>query len=243
MIVVRIDESTLAADGTTLYADLAFLVERGQQPIVVAPSTDAARTIVKTINRTSDSAVGVSGADAGMLPATGDTLGAVQTRLLHTLLSAGYIPVVEPLAFGMFGGDVAVRADDVASAVARSMAAQRALFFHENGGVIDSVTQACIGELTPAEALTLDPRFGYFVNHDLAEYHVPVHADIPAIDAIFVTELDDQSNPLKSKGIGELGICGAGASIANAVYNACGTRVRDYPITLDKLLSRLPAPA
>ncbi|MDB5584592.1 MAG: xanthine dehydrogenase, partial [Bradyrhizobium sp.] len=93
------------------------------------------------------------------------------------------------------------------------------------------------------EAMTLDPRFGYFVNHDLAEYHVPVHADIPAIDAIFLAELDDKSNPLKSKGIGELGICGAGASIANAVYNACGARVRDYPITLDKLLSKLPARA
>jgi acetylglutamate kinase len=155
MIVVRIDESTLAADGTTLYADLAFLVERGQQPIVVAPSADAARTIVKTINRTSDAAVGVSGADAGMLPAAGERLGAVQTRLLHTLLSAGYIPVVEPLAFGVFGSDVAVHADDVASAVARSMAAQRALFFHENGGVMDSLTQECIASLTPAEALTL----------------------------------------------------------------------------------------
>jgi xanthine dehydrogenase YagR molybdenum-binding subunit len=93
------------------------------------------------------------------------------------------------------------------------------------------------------EEMTLDPRFGYFVNHDLAEYHVPVHADIPAIDAIFVAELDDQSNPLKSKGIGELGICGAGASIANAVYNACGARIRNYPITLDKPLSRLPVPA
>jgi acetylglutamate kinase len=155
MIVVRIDESTLATDGTTLYADLAFLVERGQRPIVVAPSADAARAIVKTINRTSDSAVGVSGADAGMLPAAGEGLGAVQTRLLHTLLGAGYIPVVEPLAFGMFGGDVAIQADEVASAVARSMAANRALFFHENGGVIDSLTQECIGELTPAEALAL----------------------------------------------------------------------------------------
>jgi xanthine dehydrogenase YagR molybdenum-binding subunit len=90
------------------------------------------------------------------------------------------------------------------------------------------------------EEMALDPRFGYFVNHDLAEYHVPVHADIPAIDAIFLAELDDKSNPLKSKGIGELGICGAGASIANAVYNACGIRIRDYPITLDKLLSKLP---
>jgi xanthine dehydrogenase YagR molybdenum-binding subunit len=93
------------------------------------------------------------------------------------------------------------------------------------------------------EGMTLDPRFGYFVNRDLAEYLVPVHADIPAIDAIFLAELDDKSNPLKSKGIGELGICGAGAAIANAVYNACGARIRDYPITLDKLLSRLPVRA
>jgi xanthine dehydrogenase YagR molybdenum-binding subunit len=93
------------------------------------------------------------------------------------------------------------------------------------------------------EAMTLDPRFGYFVNHDLAEYHVPVHADIPAIDAVFLAELDDQSNPLKSKGIGELGICGAGASIANAVYNACGVRIRDYPITLDKVIAKMPVQA
>jgi xanthine dehydrogenase YagR molybdenum-binding subunit len=93
------------------------------------------------------------------------------------------------------------------------------------------------------EEMALDPRFGFFVNHDLAEYHVPVHADIPAIDAIFLAELDDRSNPLKSKGIGELGICGAAASIANAVYNACGARIRDYPISLDKLLSALPVQA
>jgi len=93
------------------------------------------------------------------------------------------------------------------------------------------------------EGMTLDSRFGYFVNRDLAEYLVPVHADIPAIDAIFLAELDDRSNPLKSKGIGELGICGAGASIANAIYNACGVRIRDYPITLDKLLSSLPMQA
>jgi xanthine dehydrogenase YagR molybdenum-binding subunit len=93
------------------------------------------------------------------------------------------------------------------------------------------------------EAMTLDPRFGYFVNHDLAEYHVPVHADIPAIDALFLPELDNKSNPLKSKGIGELGICGAGAALANAIHNACGARIRDFPITLDKVLSSLPLQA
>jgi xanthine dehydrogenase YagR molybdenum-binding subunit len=93
------------------------------------------------------------------------------------------------------------------------------------------------------EALDLDPRFGGFANHDLAEYHVPVHADVPEVDAIFLPELDTKSNPLKSKGIGELGICGAGASLANAIHNACGARVREYPITLDKVLSALPAQA
>jgi xanthine dehydrogenase YagR molybdenum-binding subunit len=93
------------------------------------------------------------------------------------------------------------------------------------------------------EALNLDRRFGCFVNHDLAEYHVPVHADVPDVDAIFLAELDTAANPLKSKGIGELGICGAGASLANAIYNACGARIRDYPITLDKVLSSLPVQA
>ena len=90
------------------------------------------------------------------------------------------------------------------------------------------------------EGMTLDPRFGNFVNHDLAEYLVPVHADVPDVDAIFLPELDNMSNPLKSKGIGELGISGAGASLANAIYNACGVRVRAYPITLDKVMSSLP---
>jgi xanthine dehydrogenase YagR molybdenum-binding subunit len=93
------------------------------------------------------------------------------------------------------------------------------------------------------EDMVLDPRFGYFVNHDLAEYHVPIHADVPEIDAIFLAELDTKSNPLKSKGVGELGICGAGAAIANAVYNATGTRIRDYPLTLDKILPTLPTQA
>src|SRR5450759_4013457 len=93
------------------------------------------------------------------------------------------------------------------------------------------------------EGMTLDPRFGYFVNRDLAEYLVPVHADVPDVDAIFLPELDNKSNPLKSKGVGELGICGAGASLANAIYNACGLRIRDYPITLDKLLASLPMQA
>jgi xanthine dehydrogenase YagR molybdenum-binding subunit len=90
------------------------------------------------------------------------------------------------------------------------------------------------------EELAVDHRAGYFVNHDLAGYEVPVHADIPHQEVIFLDETDPVSSPMKAKGVGELGLCGVGAAIANAVYNATGARVRDYPITLDKLLSKLP---
>jgi len=91
------------------------------------------------------------------------------------------------------------------------------------------------------EELAVDKRLGFFVNHDLAGYEVPVHADIPHQEVIFLDEVDPTSSPMKAKGVGELGICGVGAAVANAIYNATGVRVRDYPITLDKLLSGLPA--
>jgi xanthine dehydrogenase YagR molybdenum-binding subunit len=90
------------------------------------------------------------------------------------------------------------------------------------------------------EELVVDKRSGFFVNHDLAGYEVPVHADIPHQDVIFLDETDPISSPMKAKGVGELGICGVAAAVANAVYNATGLRVRDYPITLDKLLDRMP---
>jgi xanthine dehydrogenase YagR molybdenum-binding subunit len=90
------------------------------------------------------------------------------------------------------------------------------------------------------EELAVDKRLGFFVNHDLAGYEVPVHADIPHQEVIFLDETDPLSSPMKAKGVGELGICGVGAAIANAIYNATGVRVRDYPITLDKLLDQLP---
>ena len=90
------------------------------------------------------------------------------------------------------------------------------------------------------EELAHDPRTGKIVNHDLAGYHVPVHADVPDIEVIFLEERDPWANPLQAKGIGELGISGAGAAIANAVYNATGVRVREYPLTPDKIFPELP---
>ncbi|WP_313049853.1 aldehyde oxidoreductase molybdenum-binding subunit PaoC [Stenotrophomonas cyclobalanopsidis] len=91
-----------------------------------------------------------------------------------------------------------------------------------------------------SEELVVDPRLGFFVNHDLAGYEVPVHADVPHLEVVFLDEADAVSSPMKAKGVGELGLCGVSAAIANAVYNATGVRVRNYPLTLDKLLAGLP---
>lgn len=105
------------------------------------------------------------------------------------------------------------------------------------GGIVFGIGAAL------TEELIHDPRTGKVVNRDLGEYHVPVHADIPAIDVLFLDERDHAANPLLVKGVGELGTCGSGAAVANAIYNATGIRVRDFPITLDKLLPGLPDPA
>ena len=86
------------------------------------------------------------------------------------------------------------------------------------------------------EETVIDHRYGRFMNHNLAEYHVPVHADVNAIDVIFVDEHEHRLNPLGVKGVGEIGIVGTAAAIANAVFHATGVRVRDLPITIDKLL-------
>jgi xanthine dehydrogenase YagR molybdenum-binding subunit len=107
--------------------------------------------------------------------------------------------------------------------------------------VIGAMTMG-VGAALMEEAV-VDKRFGFFVNHDLAGYEVPVHADIPHQEVIFLHETDDKSSPMKAKGVAELGICGVGGAVANAIYNATGVRVRNYPITLDKLLGGLPEAA
>ena len=91
------------------------------------------------------------------------------------------------------------------------------------------------------EETLVDPRTARYMNADLAEYHVPVNADIGTLDVSFVEENDPYVNPIGVKGIGEIGITGVAAAIANAVYNATGVRVRELPITLDKLLARTSA--
>ncbi|MFL6600485.1 MAG: xanthine dehydrogenase family protein molybdopterin-binding subunit [Steroidobacteraceae bacterium] len=103
------------------------------------------------------------------------------------------------------------------------------------GGIVMGIGMAL------TEESFFDERSGRFVNASLAEYHVPVHLDIPEIDIIW-NDIPDPQAPLGLHGIGEIGITGAAAAIANAVYNATGKRVRDLPITLDKILTTPPSP-
>jgi len=125
---------------------------------------------------------------------------------------------------------------------------RRMLAAVDSGRILNPVTarSQVIGAMTlgvgPAlmEVLAVDGRYGYFVNHDLGGYEVPVHGDIPHQEVIFLDYPDAASSPMKAKGVGEIGLCGVGAAVANAVYNATGVRVRDYPITIEKHLEGLP---
>lgn len=98
------------------------------------------------------------------------------------------------------------------------------------GGVVWGIGQAL------HEETLIDHRLGRYMNHNLAEYHIPVNADVPDVEVIFVEEEDEIVNDLGSKGVGEIGIVGVAAAVANAVYHATGKRVRELPIKLDKLL-------
>jgi acetylglutamate kinase len=181
--VVRIDEATAQDAGATLVGDLAVLAAHHVRPIVVAPDPLAARAIVRAINRSANVALALSGSDAALLPDTPTGIGRVQTRILHTLTGAGFIPVVEPTAFALFGEtDRAVVADDVAAAIAAATEAARAIFFHRAGGVPDPQTNTVIGELTPAEALALadDPRVDPELRRAIRAAATGVRAGIPA---------------------------------------------------------------
>jgi xanthine dehydrogenase YagR molybdenum-binding subunit len=98
------------------------------------------------------------------------------------------------------------------------------------GGVVWGLSMAL-----HEEAMT-DHKLGRIMNHDFAEYHVPVNADVPDIEVIFVDEHDDKTSPMGVKGVGEIGVVGTAAAVANAIYHATGKRVRDLPITIDKLI-------
>jgi xanthine dehydrogenase YagR molybdenum-binding subunit len=121
-----------------------------------------------------------------------------------------------PRVVGVYGGGRILNAKTAASQMI--------------SGIVWGISQALF------EETHIDPHSGRYVNADLAEYHVPVNADIGAIDIAFVEEHDPYINPIGVKGVGEIPIVGVAGAIANAVYHATGKRVRDLPITLDKLM-------
>ena len=185
--------------------------------------------------------------------ADGEVRGGGRSVSLVKVAAAGPVTAADTIEFGDLGKKYAQAsfaahfcevAVDAATAEVR---VRRMTSAFSAGRILNAKTarSQCLGGMTMGlgaalmEELWVDERFGYFVNHDLAEYHVPVHADVPDLDVIFVESLDDKSSPMKARGIGELGICGVGAAVAAAVHNATGVRVRDFPITLDKLLPRL----
>ena len=98
------------------------------------------------------------------------------------------------------------------------------------GGAVGGIGMAIM------EDMVIDHRFGRPINNNLADYHVPVNADIPHVDVFFVNKKDPYTNSMGSKGLGEIALVGVAPAVANAVFNATGKRVRSLPITLDKLL-------
>ena len=166
---------------------------------------------------------------SGLVAEDGMTYGDLDKRYQQSTFGAHFVEA----AVDAFTGEIRVRRMLAVCAAGRILNPISA-----RSQVIGAMTMGVGAALM--EELQVDHRRGFFVNHDLAGYEVPVHADIPHQDVVFLDEVDPISSPLKAKGVGELGICGVAAAVANAVYNATGVRVREYPITLDKLLKGLP---
>jgi xanthine dehydrogenase YagR molybdenum-binding subunit len=150
----------------------------------------------------------------------------------------------EPLSRHGFGAQfVEVRVDSDTGEVRVS----RAVGVFACGRIVNATTARSqfVGGMTMGLSMALleesvmDGRFGDYVNHDLASYHVAVNADIPSIEVHWLDEVDEHVNPMGAKGIGEIGIVGTAAAVANAVFDATGVRVRDLPITPAKLIEHL----
>jgi xanthine dehydrogenase YagR molybdenum-binding subunit len=127
--------------------------------------------------------------------------------------------------FGLVRVTRALGAFDIGRVLNQKTARSQAI-----GGIVFGIGMALL------EHTAIHPTFGTVVSPDLAGYLLPVHADVPAVDALFVEVEDPHVNSLGAKGVGEIGITGVAAAIANAVYHATGRRVRDLPITPEALL-------
>jgi xanthine dehydrogenase YagR molybdenum-binding subunit len=168
---------------------------------------------------------------AGVVPADG----------LEAYGEAGENPEAKTLSMHAFGAQFAeVRVD----ADTGEVRVPRLVGVFAVGKIINAKTgrSQLLGGMTMGlsmalhEETILDPQFGHYANHDFAEYHIATNADVGSVDVSWIDENDPHVNPMGAKGIGEVGITGTAAAIANAVHHATGIRVRDLPIRLDKVL-------
>jgi xanthine dehydrogenase YagR molybdenum-binding subunit len=178
-------------------------------------------------------------------PSRGETYGSILTRNKRDVVEAvaTSAPGEEWAKYSMhaFGAHFAeVRIDEELGImrVSRWVSGMAAGRIINERTAITQITGAVVGGIGMAmtEETMMDHRMGRIVNSSLAEYHVPVNADIPKLEAFFVEEIDDKVNPIGVKGIGEVGYVGVAPAIANAVFHATGKRIRTLPITLDKLM-------
>ena len=186
-------------------------------------------------------AEGHAGAGAATRPIT-DILDGQDLSAVGHIEPGQTLEEMQQATYGSYFAEVAV------NAVTGETRVRRMLGVFGAGRILNekTATSQCYGGMiwgigsALTEELVFDNRDGHLVNHDLAEYHVPVNLDVPQIEVVLLEERDEWASPIQAKGIGELGICGAAAAVTNAIYNATGIRVRDYPATLDKLLANLP---
>jgi xanthine dehydrogenase YagR molybdenum-binding subunit len=158
---------------------------------------------------------------------------------VNTAEEVNAMPTYSRHAFGAHFAEVRVDIDTGETRVTRLLGVFAA------GHIVNATTarSQLIGGMTMGLSMALheegqlDPRFGDWVNHDLASYHITAHADVEQIEAVWIDEDDPRVNPVGIKGVGEIGIVGTAAAIANAVHHATGVRVRDLPVRLDKLLA------
>ena len=190
----------------------------------------------------------VGGLDGGLArlgdPKRHETYAAILARASRASLSVeGSAPMPFEMMHWSMHSHGAMFAQVRVNAVTGEIRVDRFLGYFDCGRIINAKTAASqlkggiimgLG-LALMEETQLDGRNGRIMNPSLAEYHMPVHMDVPEIDVAWL-DIADPRSPVGAHGIGELGITGTAAAIANAIYNATGKRVRDLPITLDKLM-------
>jgi xanthine dehydrogenase YagR molybdenum-binding subunit len=222
--------NAIAATAQDIRSDLLDLAKAmPRSPLAGATLADVTLADGRIVSRT-DPSRAVTIADA-MLRGKVDRLERVKANSFKDL--EGYAHNTHSAVFAEVKVDEQLGVIRV-TRVVNAVAAGRILNPKTAGSQIMGGVVGGIGMALHEEALT-DHRFGRVVNADIAEYHVPVNADVQDIQVVFVDEPDAIINPLGVKGVGEIGIVGVAAAIANAVYHATGKRVRDLPITLDKL--------